>query len=55
MIRKGFFFIFMLTNWVKRYEAYCTALTVHRSTEIRNLDMPRVGCAVRTMVRTAHP
>ncbi|HUX91220.1 MAG TPA: hypothetical protein VMV48_11095 [Gallionellaceae bacterium] len=43
-IRKGFFFIFMFVNWMICYRAYSIFIAAQR-----------VGCAVRTMVRTAHP
>jgi hypothetical protein len=44
MIRKGFSFTFMFVNCVNRYGMHSIFIAAQR-----------VGCAVRTMVRTAHP
>jgi hypothetical protein len=29
MSRKGFSYLFTLTQWVRRYEAYCASLAAH--------------------------
>lgn len=44
MIRKSFLFILMFVNWLSRYGMHGIFIAAQR-----------VGCAVRAMVRTAHP